>query len=415
MKVILLTNQLIQNKDTFIIGGWIQSLIGVLQQSPTIELAVIGLTDGNSCVEKENNTTYYKICDRKSSNPLVRIYQRFRCKIQDKGVLKDCVSAILDFKPDIVQIFGTESFACGVIPYIGTIKTVVHLQGLLNPYMNVWFPPGISKNTFYFYSFNLFQYLKGNGQRQQHGMFQAMAKRELEYFQSIRYVMGRTHWDKLVARILSKEAQYFHVEEVLRPDFYTDLQWSKKERNSATLISVLSSSSYKGFDLILKTAVLLKSQGIEFQWLVCGPQKEHPIIKAMERIFKQKFAEYNVSFLGKRTAKDLVSLFLDADIFIHPSYIENSPNSLCEAQILGLPVVATDVGGISSLIKNNETGILFPANDPYSLCEIVTSLLSDSQKMQHLGTNARNEAKKRHNRDMILKNIETVYREIILK
>ena len=415
MRVTLLTNQLIQNKDTFIIGGWIQSLIGVLQQSPTIELAVIGLTDGNSCVEKENNTTYHKICDRKPPNPLVRIAQRFRCKIQDKKVLEDCVSAIQDFKPDVVQIFGTESFACGVIPYIGTIKVVVHLQGLLNPYMNVWFPPGISQTAFYFYSFNLFHFLKGNGQRQQYKIFQAMAKRELEYFQSIRYVMGRTHWDKLVARILSKEAQYFHVEEVLRPDFYTDLQWSNKERNTATLISILSPSSYKGFDLILKTAILLKSQGVEFQWVVCGPPQGQPVIKAMERIFKNRFDEYNVSFLGKKTAKDLVSLFLDADIFIHPSYIENSPNSLCEAQILGLPVVAADVGGISSLIKNNETGVLFPANDPYALCEIVTSLLPDSQKMQYLGANARNEAKKRHNRNAILKNIEAVYQEIIQK
>ena len=413
MKVILLTNQLIHTQDTFITGGWIQSLIRVLQQSSTIELAVVGLTEGKSCIEKENNTIYYKVCNRKSPNPFIRIYQRFRCKIQDKRVIKDYIHNIQEFNPDIIQIFGTESFVCKVIPYVGTTKVVVHLQGLLNPYLNAWFPPGISKNTFYFYSFNLFHFLKGSGEMQQHKMFQAMGKRELEYFQSIRFVMGRTHWDKLIAHSLSKKIQYFHVEEVLRPAFYTELQWNKKERKTITLISILSPSSYKGFDLILKTVVLLKSRGAKFQWLVCGPSQGLSVIKAMERILKKKFDDYNVSFLGKKTEKELMSLLLDADIFIHPSYIENSPNSLCEAQILGVPVAAADVGGVSSLIKNNETGILFPANDPYSLCEIITSLLSDTQKMQHLSLKAREEAKKRHDRDSILKNIEAVYQEII--
>ena len=412
MKVILLTDQFIHTKDTFIVGGWIQSLIGVLQQSQTIELAVIGLTEDVSCIERENNTTYYKVCDRRSPNPFNRVYQRFRCKIQDKKVIHDYIQNIRDFNPDIVHIFGTESFLCNVIPHIQA-KAVVHLQGLINPYLNVWFPPGISSNLLNFYSFNLFSFLKGESLNQQYKKFQAMAKRESRYFRLIHFVMGRTHWDKSTASTLAKSAQYFHLEESLRPDFYTDLQWSKKEKDTATFISVLSPSPYKGFDLILKTASLLKSQGIKFRWLVCGTSDTQAIVKTMEKILKEKYDQQDVFFLGKKKSEELVALLLDADIFIHPSYIENSPNSLCEAQILGLPVVATDVGGVSSLIKNNETGILFPANDPYSLCGAIISLLLDTQKMEYLGNNAREEARKRHDRNAILKDIEAIYQKII--
>jgi glycosyltransferase involved in cell wall biosynthesis len=412
MRVILLTDQLIQSGDTFIIGGWIQSLISILQGSKTIETAVVGLTQKESCTEKENNTTYYKIQKQNYSNPLERIYRRWRCTIQDEATIKNYISAVRDFKPDIVHLFGTESFICNVIPAIEA-KAVVHLQGLINPYLNAWFPPGISGNVLHFHSFNCSDFLKGSSLKQQYKTFQAMAKRELEYFRSIRFVMGRTHWDKAMATALAKEAAYFHLEESLRSDFYADLQWNLKKREEVRLISVLSPFIYKGFDVILKTAFLLKSRGICFQWLVCGISETNCIIKTMEKIQKKKYKQNNVSFLGKQTAKELVSLMLDADIFIHPSYIENSPNSVCEAQMLGMPVVATYVGGISSLIENEKTGILFPANDPYFLSATIVSLSSDPQKMQSLGKNAREIARQRHDKDTILNNIENIYHKIL--
>jgi len=412
MKVILLTDQFIHNKDTFIVGGWIQSLIGVLQASPIIELAVIGQTEENSCIEKENNTTFYKICCRKSPNPFSRIYQRFRCKIQDKRVINDYLHAIQNFNPDIIHIFGTESFLCNIIPLVES-KVVVHLQGLINPYLNAWLPSGISRSLFDFYSFDLLDSLKGMGSQIRYKHFRKMAQREQNYFNSISYVMGRTTWDKLLAETLGNNIKYFHQEEVLRSDFYTENQWNIKKREPFQLISVLSPNSYKGFDMILKTACLLKSKGIKFQWSICGTSENNSTIKAMEKIFKKKYKSHNVSFRGRKTAKELVEFLLDSDLFIHPSYIENSPNSICEAQILGLPVCATYTGGIPSLVEDNKTGMLFPANDPYCLTGIITTLLSDSQKMANLGNNARKAALKRHNKETILENIENIYQQIL--
>ena len=412
MKVILLTDQFIQNKDTFIVGGWIQSLINILEESEKIEIAVVGLTNSNSCVEKENDTTYYKVRKQIYSNPLRRIYNRWKCVIQNNREIKEYISAIQDFKPDIVHLFGTESFVCNVIPHVDA-KAVVHLQGLINPYLNVWFPPGISPNLLNFHSFNLFDFLKGVGLRPQYKIFQAMARRETNYFRSIRFVMGRTDWDRAMATTLIEGVKYFHLEESLRSDFHTSQQWEVKSRKEFRFMSVLSPSTYKGFDLILKTAFLLKSKGVSFEWIVCGTSENETIIKVFEKILKKNFNQNNVSFLGKRTSKELVSFLLDTDLFIHPSYIENSPNSVCEAQILGVPVIAANVGGISSLIENDQTGILFPANDSYYLSEKITSLLANPQKMQQMGENAKNVAEKRHDRSNILKNIELIYNEII--
>ncbi|MDR0505327.1 MAG: glycosyltransferase family 4 protein [Dysgonamonadaceae bacterium] len=411
MKIILLTDQLIQSDATFIVGGWIQSLISILQNSKKMEIAVVGMTAGNTCFEKKQNITYYKI-RHNFPNPLKRIYRRWRRTIQDDSEIKEYISAINDFNPDIVHIFGTENFLCNIIPLI-QYKAVVHLQGLINPYSNAWFPPGISEHTLNLHSFRMFDFLKGNGLYHKFETFKVMARRESDYFSFIRFVMGRTDWDKSMSNLLIKNAQYFHLEESLRPDFYTDLQWTFKKKDEIRLISVLSANAYKGFDVILKTAHILKSHGLSFRWTVCGASEKDNVIRTMEKILKKKYKENNVAFLGKKTSEELRSLLLDSDIFIHPSYIENSPNSICEAQILGMPVIASCVGGIPSLIQQNETGILFPANDVFLLSETIISLISDSQRMMQLGKNARVVAQKRHDRDAILKNIENIYREII--
>jgi glycosyltransferase involved in cell wall biosynthesis len=410
MKVILLTDQLIQSNATFIVGGWMQSLINILKESKEIEIAVAGLTLTDSCVEKEE-AIYYKI-KKQHYNPIERVYRRWKSAIQDEKEIKEYVNAIQDFNPDIIHIFGVESFLCNIIPHTKS-KVIVHLQGLMNPILNAWVPSKMSLSLLDCYSFNLFNLFKGLTFKQEYKIFQARAQRESAYFRSIRFVMGRTDWDKAVVMTLGKNVQYFHLEESLRPDFYTDWQWKVKNRKEVQLISVLTPATYKGFDVILKTATLLKSQGIQFQWKICGTYEEDRIVKTMERILKKKYSSNNVSFLGKQTAQELVSLLLDADIFIHPSYIENSPNSVCEAQILGLPIIASYAGGIPSLIQNNETGILFPTNDIYFLCHSIISLLSDPPKMDYLGNNARTIALERHDRNKILKNIESIYNEII--
>lgn len=411
MKVILLTDQIIQSEKAFIIGGWIRSLISTLQQSSIIELAVIGLTEGESCVEKEHNTTFYKVKKRSYSTPFERIYRRWKCTIQDDSILKQYLAFIEDYNPDIVQIFGVESFLCNLIPHIKS-KVVVHLQGLLNPYLNAFFPPGISKNLYNFCSFKLANFVRGFGPIHDYRTFRKMAKRELTYFRHIRFVMGRTYWDKAIASTLGENMQYFHSEESLRSDFYTDLHWSIKRREEVKFISVLSPSTYKGFDVILKTAYLLKSKNIRFRWNVCGTSETNSVVKTMEKILKKKYMQNNVSFLGRKTSEELIPVLLDSDIFIHPSYIENSPNSICEAQMLGMPVIATYTGGTPSLIENEKTGILFPTNDIYLLSDIIMSLLSNPQKMQELGRNARIVAWERHDRNNILKNIESIYAEI---
>ncbi len=77
-----------------------------------------------------------------------------------------------------------------------------------------------------------------------------------------------------------------------------------------------------------------------------------------------------------------------SSILVVPSRMESLPQSIKEAFFLKIPVVATSVGDIPEVIKNNETGMLVPSNDPQSLLEAINSLLEDKEKASKIAEHA---------------------------
>ncbi|HEY6836006.1 MAG TPA: glycosyltransferase family 4 protein [Gaiellaceae bacterium] len=90
-----------------------------------------------------------------------------------------------------------------------------------------------------------------------------------------------------------------------------------------------------------------------------------------------------VELLGSRD--DVPELLAAADIFVLSSRSEGFPVSILEAMAAGLPVVATDVGGISEAVVQGETGLLVPPNDPFALAEALERLIQDAPLRRRLG------------------------------
>jgi glycosyltransferase involved in cell wall biosynthesis len=80
--------------------------------------------------------------------------------------------------------------------------------------------------------------------------------------------------------------------------------------------------------------------------------------------------------------------------------------------ILGMPVISSSVGGIKTLVKDGETGLLFNPYDKYDLAGILVNALSNYELMIQLGENARKVALKRHMPETILKDLTNIYNEI---
>ena len=126
-----------------------------------------------------------------------------------------------------------------------------------------------------------------------------------------------------------------------------------------------------------------------------------------------KFADNNVNILGFTGPEKLQELLLSADMYVHTAYIDNSPNSVCEAQYLGLPIIATNVGGISSLVVDGKEGKLVPANSCYNMAYEIMALAKDTERQMMYSKNTMEHARNRHNPVHIMKQLLDCYQAII--
>lgn len=404
-----------QGKHSYNGGGWIESLEDLASKQNNVELAVSFFHKKGFKKEQRDGTTYYPIF-RKSEKktPVKSIINGLVGKIEDENkIITSLLHVIEDFKPDIIQVFGTEGVFASIQKHTA-IPVVIHLQGLITPCLNAYFPPNQTGLSFIFSKKFIFKNLIGRGVFTSFLRFQKQSVREKSHFANAKNIMGRTDWDHSISKIYSPDAQYFHIDEVLRSSFYNAIKKEYKLNKTITIVSTLSEATYKGIDVVLKSAKLLKEQtNINFTWQVIGLDEGSDLLNHFIHTLKVNPKEFNIKFIGKKDPNELISLLSEADLFVHPSYIDNSPNSVCEAQIIGLPVIACNVGGLPTLIEHNKTGILVPSNGVFEIVSTIMDYSQQPEKYFFIGKNARESAQNRHNKKNIISDLIQSYLKII--
>ncbi len=389
-------------------GGWIGALERIVRSSGSVELGV-AFEDGVPGQKEEfEGVVYYPMYF--GEGPLGtlknKIYSREK---RWKNKIDRALRIIDDFRPEVIHMFGSESWY-GLLAEHTDIPIVVHMQGSLPAYYNARYPAGISvwdkivsPATSWKQKLMAFRI---------DSTFRKDALREEHILKINRNFMGRTHWDRAIVKFYNPAANYFVCNEAIREGFMNASRtWSYPgDSGKVVLVSTISGPLYKGMDVILKTADMLKKHtSLDFEWHVCGVGD----CRFMEDRTGIKAAEVGVRLLGVVSEEVLREELLGATFYVHPSYIDNSPNSVCEAQIMGLPVIATDVGGVSSLVRHGETGFLVPANDPLMIASIVVDTCRNRQLLEKLGARAKEEARRRHDPEAIKGELISVYRQIL--
>ncbi len=391
-------------------GGWINSLEEKLKETGDIDLAV-AFRHGHEKLNKfiYQDTTYYAIPD--TTSKIDRYISRHLMRIDNKELVKYCLEIVADFKPDIINIFGTED-GFGLIANQVNVPVIVHIQGILTVYELKWFSGNVSKADLARYS-NVKSFIQATSLLHNYHYIKSAASREREIFKINSFFFGRTDWDRRVTAVLSPLAQYHVSNELLRKEFY-QAEWVSTQRGKKRFISTIQANIYKGLETILEAALLLKQLNrFEFEWYIVGIPVDSILIRIYEDKVGKKFSDGGIVFVGRVEAAALRDLEMNADIFIHPSHIDNSPNSVCEAMLLGMPVIATYAGGTGSLLENKKEGLLIQDGDPYSLAGSVIELAENPDFAQSLGAKARQRALERHNPDTIVRNVVEVYKTVI--
>lgn len=373
------------------IGGWQDSLENIVRTTPNIELGVAFMSSDGSCSNKVvDGVTYFPIDGRLSFKE--KVLRKYWDVYVEKA-LKSSTQIIQDFKPDIIHVFGTE-YPFGQVQSVTNIPVIIHIMGAIIPYRNAALPPnyslydrirncGINPRKF----FSLIKDLSDMKNREEW---------EKKTWSLVHNYMGRTNWDKAIASILHRNCKYYHVEEALRSVFIDKhAQWKGYNNSKLVLLSTGCGTFWKGPDLMIKVAKILKDLDIDYEWNIAG-QMDIEIKRIVERKEKACFDDLNIRILGFVQPEKLSELLCSCSVYVHTAYIENSPNSICEAQIIGAPIVSTNVGGISSLVQDGVHGKLVPANDPWQMAYSIIELYEDKYLMKVFSVNSYNLAFKRH-------------------
>lgn len=374
-------------------GGWVSALANKLRiERPDIELGM-AIPWETAINEFREDIHFYGIPNVK------HLFLNGQKKISKQvEVIKSIVE---DFNPDLIHVFGSEHTG-GLVGTVTDIPVVLHLQGVMCYLQCGWMPYNMSWEKYVFW--NPRNYLEKIA-------VERSVDVEKKIFSHCHHYMGRTDLDKRCIEFLSPGSTYHYCSEMLRPVIFNAAKiWSFHDRQTSEIVSVISNPLYKGGDLILRTASILKRLiGQDFVWRVYGVSH----LQQCERLSKIKASDVNVIPMGIINADGLVECLSEADVFVHPSYIDNSPNTVCEAQLIGAPVIANNVGGLRSLIDSMNDGVLVPANDPCMMASYIKQLCSDRVFAERIGRNGRETALRRHNPDTIFSDMIHTYNDIL--
>jgi len=110
---------------------------------------------------------------------------------------------------------------------------------------------------------------------------------------------------------------------------------------------------------------------------------------------------------------DLPTLYSAFDVVALTSRLEGTPVSLIEAAAAGKPVVATNVGGVSEVVRDGNTGLLVPPNDPVAVATSIENLLADPEGARRMGDEGATWVRERFSEDRLADDITALYRELL--
>jgi len=413
MKILWITNIIFPEACSLIgikppvMGGWMLACAQSITKSGDIELGVATVYNGKKLkVIHSKNITYFLLPKSKSN-----IYY-------DKSLEKYWISIKETFCPEVVHIHGTE-YAHGLayIKSCGAKNVVISIQGLVSVCARYYYA-GISFwNLFKTYTIrDLLKggIIKGKYEFIRRGMI------EQEYIKSVNHIIGRTEWDKTHIHAINPNVQYHFCNESLRSEFYKH-HWKYESCEKYSIFLSQAGYPIKGLHKVLEAIELVKLSFPNVKVFIAGPDitkcnsiKEKIKISGYGKYIKYLIKKFdikeNVYFLGELNETQMLEQYLKANVFICPSSIENSPNSLGEAQILGVPCIASYVGGIPDMVPKESCGYLYRFEEiemlAFYICEIFKKTIFNNSEMSNI-------AKKRHSIDINTNQLISIYTKII--
>lgn len=388
-----------------VVGGWMYSSAKRLLQNGNIELTV-------ACTSRYSQEFVDNTIDgvRYFVLPL-----RYRTADKPHAFMQEYWKKVnKEVKPDVVHLHGTE-FAHGLDYLIanGSDNVVVSIQGLVSVYYYYYYYGGIRERVVRKY-FTLVDLLRRNTMVDGAKNFARRGKVEREILRRVNHIIGRTEWDKAHVWEINPNAKYHFCSETLRDEFYKH-KWSYDKCEKHSIFVSQAGYPLKGLHQIIEALPLILKYYPDTKVYIAGKDitNKKPWYryvgygKYIRHLIKKYNLKDHILFTGSLNEQQMCERYLRSNLFVCPSSIENSPNSIGEAQLLAMPYLASYVGGSMDLVGSNTTS-LYRFEETVMLAKKICEIFAKDRFESN-----REEIRWRYDAEKNLRDLLAVYEEIL--
>ncbi len=388
-------------------GLWLNHVLSDLMNVPEMDIVVLCRGNTNRS-GKVSDCLAYSVFEEEKPQ---QYYPELQAQFAD---------VLASFCPDVIHIWGTEYghtlAMVNAAENMGLLgRVVVSIQGLISVCASSY-EAGLPQRVVRFQTVR--DLLRHDGISEQKKVFSLRGELELKALSKVRHVIGRTHWDYDWTEKINPDRIYHFCNETLRNSFYSD-SWEYASCQKHSIFSSSCAYPIKGFHFLIEALAEIVKQYPDATVTVPGggyyPKNLKDLLRIqayqwyMIRLTNRLRLKNKVFFTGHLTEEGMKKQMLCANVFVLPSVIENSPNSLGEAMLLGVPCVASDVGGVSTMITPEE-GIII--RDSSELAKSIMKIFAMQDEAEQLGALATKHARITHNPEKNLKDLLAVYAQI---
>ncbi len=396
-------------------GGWMKSLAAAIgKYCPDVELAVATLHGQSKefVEEKINGITYFCL----PFNPYTLKYNP-----AIEGTWKKVESR---FNPDIVHLHGTEfPFGLAYLKGCGSKNCIASIQGFrrgISRYSLAGIPVKELKKCC-----SLSDILFTPVWRKQQQMYKGGLIEE-EYLKHLHHVIGRTRWDHDHVWAVNPDCKYHFCNETLRQPFFELKKWNVNSCRKYSIFLSQAASPIKGIHKVIEALPLVLRHYPDTEVYVAGNNflstnslkdiiKQNSFARYVKKLMKHYGIENRIHFLGPLNEDGMIEQLQKANVFICPSSIENSPNSLGEAQLIGTPCIASYVGGVPDMVTHDVDCLLYRFEETEMLASCICQIFGDDALAEKLSKNGIKRATERHSPEVNAKRTIEIYKSIVLK
>lgn len=397
--------------STEVLGGWVESMAAQLNQADSIELAI-------AC-KCEENQNFFETIDG------IKYFSLNYSPATDFNLLVSrCAKIISDCTPDIVHIEGTEFLHSKAMLQAAKkegIPTVVSMQGILNGYYN--YQCGQLQIDDMMFSKSLTEiFAAWIMHLRKTRWYKPRMKAEKDIIENADYILGRTTWDRAHSYAINPNAKYYSCCRNLREPFYRE-KWSLENIEKHSIYVGNGYNALKGLHYVVMALPLLIREYPDVKVYVAGyePYKDNDkrsFIKKGYAAYLKKLiydlgVQEHIVFTGPLKAQQVAETLAKVNAYVLCSAIENSPNTLGEAMMVGTPCVAAYVGGVSDMAEDGKEALFYRNDDPKLLAWNVKRIFDSNELALSLSEAGRKKALVTHDTEKNAEMLIEAYLDIL--